>query len=49
MRFSSTARASFYIYNTPEEVDALAEAVSDAARFFGGPTTGAARGAAHGG
>ena len=45
----ATARASFYIYNTPEEVDALAEAVSEAARFFGGPTTGAARGAAHGG
>ncbi len=32
----ATARASFYIYNTTEEVDALAEAISDAARFFGG-------------
>ena len=39
----ATARASFYIYNTTAEVDALAEAISEAARFFG-PTKGAARG-----
>ncbi|MGE0227193.1 MAG: cysteine desulfurase [Dehalococcoidia bacterium] len=31
----ATARASFYIYNTPAEVDALAEAITEAARFFG--------------
>jgi cysteine desulfurase/selenocysteine lyase len=31
----ATARASFYIYNTREEVDALAEAIAEAARFFG--------------
>ena len=31
----ATARASFYIYNTPAEVDALATAVEEAARFFG--------------
>ncbi len=47
LRVPATARASFYIYNTPDEVDALAEAVADAARFFGGAT--GATGAAHGG
>jgi cysteine desulfurase/selenocysteine lyase len=31
----ATARASFYIYNTIEEVDALAEAIHEASRFFG--------------
>lgn len=31
---SATARASFYIYNTIEEVDALVAAVGEAARFF---------------
>jgi len=31
----ATARASFYIYNTTAEVDALATAVEEAARFFG--------------
>ena len=31
----ATARASFYLYNTPEEVDALVDAVGAAARFFG--------------
>ncbi|MSP22223.1 MAG: cysteine desulfurase [Dehalococcoidia bacterium] len=31
----ATARASFYIYNTTAEVDALAEAIAEAARFFG--------------
>jgi len=32
---AATARASFYLYNTPEEVDALADAVGATARFFG--------------
>ena len=31
----STARASFYLYNTLEEVDALADAIRDAKAFFG--------------
>jgi len=31
----STARASFYLYNTLEEVDALADAIRDAKEFFG--------------
>lgn len=35
----ATARASFYLYNTPDEVDALATAVEEAARFFGGPSS----------
>jgi cysteine desulfurase/selenocysteine lyase len=30
----ATARASFYLYNTPEEVDALVDGVSQAIRFF---------------
>ena len=32
---AATARASFYLYNTPAEVDALVAAVHDAVRFFG--------------
>ena len=32
----ATARASFYLYNTPEEVDRLAVALEEVARFFGG-------------
>lgn len=32
----ATARASFYIYNTTEEVDRLAVALEEVARFFGG-------------
>ena len=32
---AATARASFYLYNTQEEVDALVAAVGEAARFFG--------------
>jgi cysteine desulfurase/selenocysteine lyase len=32
----ATARASFYLYNTTAEVDALAAAIDEAARFFGG-------------
>lgn len=31
----STARASFYLYNTEDEVDALVEAVREARAFFG--------------
>ena len=31
----STARASFYLYNTLDEVDALASAIKDAKEFFG--------------
>lgn len=31
----STARASFYLYNTPEEVTALADAIRYAQKFFG--------------
>ena len=32
---NSTARASFYLYNTEEEVDKLIEAVKAAREFFG--------------
>jgi cysteine desulfurase/selenocysteine lyase len=32
----ATARASFYIYNTTEEVDRLAFALEEVSRFFGG-------------
>ena len=32
----ATARASFYLYNTKDEVDALARAVEEASRFFDG-------------
>ncbi|GGN70577.1 cysteine desulfurase [Streptomyces albiflavescens] len=32
----ATTRASFYVYNTPAEVDALAEGVRAAQRYFGG-------------
>ncbi|MEM2225590.1 MAG: aminotransferase class V-fold PLP-dependent enzyme, partial [Candidatus Caldarchaeum sp.] len=31
---TATTRASFYIYNTPEDVEALVEALNKAARFF---------------
>ncbi|WP_017610566.1 cysteine desulfurase [Nocardiopsis xinjiangensis] len=31
----ATTRASFYLYNSVEDVDALAEAIRDAQRFFG--------------
>ena len=30
----ATARASFYLYNTPQEVDALFDALEEAGRFF---------------
>ncbi len=32
----ATARASFYVYNTKQEIDVLAEGVREAVRFFGG-------------
>jgi len=35
LEIAATARASFYIYNTTDEVDALTDAVTEAARFFG--------------
>jgi cysteine desulfurase/selenocysteine lyase len=31
---AATARASFYLYNTPQEVDALFYALEEAGRFF---------------
>ena len=31
---SATSRASFYIYNTPEDIDKLVEALNDARRIF---------------
>jgi cysteine desulfurase/selenocysteine lyase len=31
----ATARASFYIYNVPEEVDVLVAALHEARRIFG--------------
>jgi cysteine desulfurase/selenocysteine lyase len=31
----STARASFYFYNTPAEVDRFIEVVAEIKRFFG--------------
>ncbi|GGG68322.1 cysteine desulfurase [Corynebacterium pelargi] len=34
LKVQSTARASFYLYNSKEEVDALAEAIVYAKRFF---------------
>jgi cysteine desulfurase / selenocysteine lyase len=43
----ATARASFYIYNTTAEVDALAEAIAEATRFFGRPSA-SGKGAASG-
>lgn len=45
----ATARASFYIYNTTDEVDALAEAVAEASRFFGGGATSGSSGGSKGG
>ncbi|MBI2913353.1 MAG: cysteine desulfurase, partial [Chloroflexi bacterium] len=35
---SGTARASFYVYNTPQEVDVLADALVAARRFFSNHT-----------
>ncbi len=39
MGVAATARASFYLYNTPAEVDALVAAVDHAIRFFNGAQT----------
>ena len=36
---AATARASFYVYNTEEEVDQLVEALKQALRFFKGRST----------
>lgn len=33
--FTSTTRASFYFYNTPEEIDSLVRALHDTLEFFG--------------
>ena len=33
---SSTARASFYLYNNEQDIDALAAAINDAKRILGG-------------
>jgi cysteine desulfurase/selenocysteine lyase len=35
MGVQSSTRASFYLYNTHEEVDALAAGLREAQRFFG--------------
>jgi cysteine desulfurase/selenocysteine lyase len=35
LNVAGTARASFYIYNTPDEVDALVAALKDAERMLG--------------
>jgi cysteine desulfurase/selenocysteine lyase len=32
----SSTRATFYVYNTPDEVDALADGVRQAQKFFAG-------------
>jgi cysteine desulfurase/selenocysteine lyase len=32
----ATTRASFYLYSTPAEVDALADGLEHVKRFFGG-------------
>jgi cysteine desulfurase/selenocysteine lyase len=39
----ATARASFYLYNTKEEVDALVEGLGAADRIFGDVARAAAR------
>lgn len=35
LQMQATSRASFYLYNTKEEVDALVNAIREARRFFG--------------
>ncbi len=35
LNVAATARASFYLYNTPDEIDALVEALQQAVKFFG--------------
>jgi cysteine desulfurase/selenocysteine lyase len=41
---AATARASFYLYNTREEIDAFIAALAAAKKFFGGCSTGRALG-----
>jgi cysteine desulfurase/selenocysteine lyase len=41
---AATARASFYLYNTPNEVDAFIEMLHKAKKFFGACPTGRAMG-----
>ncbi len=41
---TATARASFYLYNTRDEVDAMIEALRKAKKFFGACPTGRAMG-----
>ena len=40
LKVPATARASFYIYNTRQEVDLLVGAVEEAGRYFGGANGG---------
>jgi cysteine desulfurase/selenocysteine lyase len=40
----ATARASFYLYNTFAEIDALVEALAEAGRFFTTPEQAMTRG-----
>jgi cysteine desulfurase/selenocysteine lyase len=35
MGVSSTTRASFYLYNTTEDIDALVVGINDAQKYFG--------------
>jgi len=35
MGVASTTRASFYLYNTPEDIDALVTGIKDAQKYFG--------------
>jgi cysteine desulfurase/selenocysteine lyase len=35
MGVASTTRASFYLYNTTEDVDALVTGIKDAQKYFG--------------
>jgi cysteine desulfurase/selenocysteine lyase len=35
LKVPATARASFYIYNTEEEIDALVDGLKKAKEFFG--------------
>ena len=37
---AGTARASFYIYNTPDEIDVLVRALIGAQEIFGAPLSG---------
>ena len=39
----ASSRASMYLYTTPDEVDALVEALDHTRAFFGGSKAGGAR------